>query len=571
MREATMSNPDHLAQNSTTPELTIFTKSDGPLTKSIRLTADGKIISDASDCIMSRGSAQRVTLTGVEQFADLISTLKSDQALALGALRTGLPDRVKIVTKAKLLNGATRPNTIARTTDDINYRPGRAALVLLDFDSKGMPPDIAAEIELRGGFWPTLLSLFPVLGDIARVTRSSTSAAIFRSDTGEKLTRSSGMHCYPMIQDGGDVERFLKVLHERCWLAGFGWMMIGAGGQLLERSLIDRSVFGPERLVFEGPPTLEPPLQQDIESRRPVAVEGDVLDSIAAFPPLTIVEKSKLQELKDKQRHQLAAEMAKARNAFIKLQAERIIERTGITRRAAERIAISHCNGVLLPSVELPFDDPEFKGKTVADVLADPDRFEGATLADPLEGVAYGTCKAKILRRSDGTPWIHSFAHGRSIYELKLDAAAVAAAMRQADAIDTAKVFVELAVDADLDPDEIEQLIDEAVKRSGIKKMTVKQALKKKLQQHAERQAKQEQQRRTAQRTDPRPQIRNPLNDAPWIPIMETLNEVIKASSTKPPLRDFDSEVTRARKMHVQQIHAFTDANTENDDDEGQQ
>ena len=64
-------------------------------------------------------------------------------------------------------------------------------------------------------------------------------------------------------------------------------------------------------------------------------------------------------------------------------------------------------------------------GCTVADVLADPERFEGATLADPNEGLDYGRCKAKILRRSDGTPLIHSFAHGRTVYELKLDAAAV--------------------------------------------------------------------------------------------------------------------------------------------------
>ena len=40
------------------------------------------------------------------------------------------------------------------------------------------------------------------------------------------------------------------------------------------------------------------------------------------------------------------------------------------------------------------------------------------TLADPLEGVEYGRGKAKIMRRADGTVWIHSFAHGRTDYEL---------------------------------------------------------------------------------------------------------------------------------------------------------
>ena len=63
-------------------------------------------------------------------------------------------------------------------------------------------------------------------------------------------------------------------------------------------------------------------------------------------------------------------------------------------------------------------------GCTVADVLADPQRFEGETLADPLEGVGYGPSKASIMRRADGTPWIYTFAHGRTVYELRHNAPA---------------------------------------------------------------------------------------------------------------------------------------------------
>jgi hypothetical protein len=69
----------------------------------------------------------------------------------------------------------------------------------------------------------------------------------------------------------------------------------------------------------------------------------------------------------------------------------------------------------------------------VAHVLADPDRFVDATLADPLEGLDYGRCKAQIMRRRDGTLWVHSFAHGRTTYELRHDAASVEAALRATD------------------------------------------------------------------------------------------------------------------------------------------
>src|SRR6516225_3821999 len=168
-----------------------------------------------------------------------------------------------------------------------------------------MPRDVAATLDQMGGYWCALISVLPQLQTVARVTRRSTSAGLFRADTGERLPGSDGMHDYILAQDGTDIERFLKTVHERCWLAGLGWMMVGAGGQLLERSIIDRMVGAPERLVFEGGPVLEPPLSQDKESRRPIVVEGDALDTLAACPPLTIVETARLRELKAKWSYRL--------------------------------------------------------------------------------------------------------------------------------------------------------------------------------------------------------------------------------------------------------------------------
>jgi hypothetical protein len=113
-------------------------------------------------------------------------------------------------------------------------------------------------------------------------------------------------------------------------------------------------------------------------------------------------------------------------------EAKRLAERTGLSEQAATDQIERQCDGVLLPNVALLFDDEDLSGCTVGDVLADPQRFEGATLADPLEGVDYGTCKARIMRRADGASWIHSFAHGRTTYELKHNAGTVYAAMQDA-------------------------------------------------------------------------------------------------------------------------------------------
>jgi hypothetical protein len=117
-------------------EITVFTKAKGPLTKRISLV-DGKVVSDGSECRMALGKAQRMQIADVEQLAALISSLRPNQALALGALRDGLSDKVTVVTKDQL-NGPSA-DLIARTGDALLYREHAAAFALLDYDTKGMP------------------------------------------------------------------------------------------------------------------------------------------------------------------------------------------------------------------------------------------------------------------------------------------------------------------------------------------------------------------------------------------------------------------------------------------------
>ena len=95
------------------------------------------------------------------------------------------------------------------------------------------------------------------------------------------------MHHYVLVHDGGDIERFLNDLHDRCWLHGFGWHLIGRAGQLLDRSIVDRMVGYGERLCFEGAPVIVPPLAQDQAKRVPEAFEGDAVRSDRAVLPLT--------------------------------------------------------------------------------------------------------------------------------------------------------------------------------------------------------------------------------------------------------------------------------------------
>ena len=425
-------------------EVVAFAKADGALTKSITLNAEGRLSADGSACKMATGSARRVRLERLQDLSYLIAELKSNEAIALGALRPDLPDSVQIVPKAKLegLNGSAVPGVIARTSSFIAYQPTLKAFALLDYDRKGMPAEVAARIEKLGGFWKALVSVLPELAAVGRVERASTSAGLVRTDTGKALATSGGLHVFIAVQDGTDIPRFLRTLHERCWIAGFAWMMVGSGGQLLERSIVDRSVGSAERLVFEGAPILGPLLRQDAGSRRPIVVEGPTLDTAHACPRLTILENSNLRNAMAREEHRLAGAAARERESFVADRAARLAERTGMPKERATRIIERQCRGILLPHIVLSFDDPEFAETTVAAVLADPARYDGMTLADPLEGPEYGSCKAKIMRYTNGEPWIHSFAHGRTTYELRYDAEALSADLDKASSEEAADMFI---------------------------------------------------------------------------------------------------------------------------------
>jgi hypothetical protein len=65
---------------------------------------------------------------------------------------------------------------------------------------------------------------------------------------------------------------------------------------------------------------------------------------------------------------------------------------------------------------------------------------------------------------------------------------------------------------------------------------------------------------------DPRPSIKVPAENAPWLPQMEALAEVLgRSRALHPPMRDIDGDIMQAREFQVPGLHGFTqnDANAE--------
>src|ERR1700730_18084261 len=192
---------------------------DSLMSKRIFLDEQGALHSDGSQCLMVQGEAERAPAATAGELAKIISYCSSNSAIALGALKNGLPSSIPNTVPRKIKDN---PGAITRSREFIDYRAGVPAWVLIDFDTKGLPAQLTARIEAADGMRNTVLTVAPGLARAARVSRASTSSGLFRGDTGSPVPGSNGAHHYVLIRDGGDIGRFLRDLHDHCWLYGLG-------------------------------------------------------------------------------------------------------------------------------------------------------------------------------------------------------------------------------------------------------------------------------------------------------------------------------------------------------------
>ena len=109
----------------------------------------------------------------------------------------------------------------------------------------------------------------------------------------------TGSHTYFLAR--GDLQRFVNLLTVRLWNAGYGYCKLASPNRqtgvasVLERALVDLSVFSPERLDYVAGARIakDAPFYQD--RGEPQLVEGTILD-LDALPEVTIEERTAYTE-----------------------------------------------------------------------------------------------------------------------------------------------------------------------------------------------------------------------------------------------------------------------------------
>ena len=385
-----MSAPFH-SYSDDTAYVTIVTSSTGPVNKKIYLR-DDKICKDPNAQIY-QGFAKTVPTATSEDLSSVIANLKQNEAIALGQLKQ-LGKSFPLTTRAELDAGS-----IARTKEFF-YHSNFVGWLLLDVDTKDLPVDIIDKLAGRSAF-DVLLSVIPELLPTEALVRASSSAGILKPDGSAQ--EATGLHIFIKIADQRQSKSVLQLIHDRCWEAGYGFFALSTDGKLLERSLVDTAVHGPERLVFEATPTVLPPL-----TKRHIPDEvlrGGVLDS------LRDPNHEQVFYLKNEARKLIKPVSQKAKRQYVNDKTVKVMAKTGLSRTEASKIVKQRLEGREFSEHDiLELGHNNFV--KVSDFL---DNVSGSVgMPCPIEGSDYGSSTAYYYPSNNYQPYpkIISFAHG---------------------------------------------------------------------------------------------------------------------------------------------------------------
>ncbi len=385
-------------------QFTLLTNDNGLLTKEVSLGTDGKL-AKGTKAFLSHGKATKVAVATLSEFSAKHLALKPNECLAYGVTGSEVAD---IVVAASLHK---HPGKIARDRTHFHYRKG-PAILMLDHDpcagSESLTPD-----ALRNA----LIEACPALAGAPMLWTASASGNIFDMTTGKQLAGLLGQRIYTPVEDGTDIPRAGKALYEHLWRTGHGTFVVSKGARLLDRNLIDASVWQPERLDFAVGASCVPPLEQ----RRPAHViwegSGVPFDS-TLVADLTSAEKDTVARAKRDARSAVDGERQKVRGAYIEARASELAKERGLDVDKARQVISDSLDRDLLFADFVLYPeggDPV----TVGEVLNAPDHWHGRRFADPVEP-DYRNDKriAHINLRSGGRPYLYSHAHGGHRYLL---------------------------------------------------------------------------------------------------------------------------------------------------------
>ncbi len=263
------------------------------------------------------------------------------------------------------------------------HAQGQPGYMLIDVDAAGL----SAEQVLR-----SLAAAAPEILSAPSLVLPSSSG--FVAVAGRE-PKPGGWHVLIGVQDAGDIRRAMRALFDRLWLVeGAHWTAVSAAGGLLPRTFVDLATSNPAQPHFFQAPILKDGVQRFAPEPSIRNPNADGLDTRVALPDPSPVERALIEAAKAASAQAAEPEAERVRNERATKAAELAVAQGDAedfeSALAAEMRKFEMSDrGLLDPGTTLHFD--HFGWVDAPSMFADPLRYDGQTLADPLEPEYGGT------------------------------------------------------------------------------------------------------------------------------------------------------------------------------------
>ena len=381
------------------------------LSKGFELTPDGTL-EKLPGGILIKGTIEMRNLSSLTDLAEILTSLTYEQALTYGV---PINAATTVLTRKAFAAAGNPDGATARTKENFRW-PDGPGVMMLDYD----PPADGDPLD-RDQLIQAIKDAAPGLATAGMLWWPSASSCIWAGDN--ELRGIRGQRLYLIVKDANDIPRAGRALVDRLWLAGHGHIEISKSGALLERTIVDASVWQPSRLDFSGGAYCGDGLEQ----RRgyPVIIEGESLvDTAAALPDLRPEEHERLAAIKADAKGAASAEAEGVKEEWIETRVQEMIAPENQSDPEALKLAHSLARraletGKLAGDFTIQVEiDGKVKAVSIGEVLENRDRYHGALTLDPLEPEYDGGRLVGRLYLMQARQVLHSFAHGGKAFKL---------------------------------------------------------------------------------------------------------------------------------------------------------
>lgn len=419
------------------------------LVKQIKANADGTLDKNRGGQI-PRGSTISTTLKPLSKYVQDAFDGGVHQYILPANVDLGID--IPISPKEFVVEGG-----VDRTGATLRYVDGPA---MLTFDHD---PSSYARVSVNGPqeLHKILVEQFPDAFTSAGWSAYDSSGSYIFGADGTELAGRRGFHVVFAVENATELLKFGDRLFKRLWLLGFGYIHISRNGTPLPRTIFDKKVIEPQQPIFAGGAHCI-----ECEQRRPPPEwhPGGYINT-AGIAELTHEEEREFKRLVEVAKREAQPERERMRREYDRKAAADLVSKRGISVEHARRVVETRHGGTLIGSDLLFFDD--HGDVTVAEVLANLEVYDEATLADPIDGDIAG--KAILFINADtGTPIVYSHAHGGSSFFLKHDLSSLLGRLDKMEVEAARQEWLSGLRIAELRCDELDQYFTAVKSKTGI-------------------------------------------------------------------------------------------------------